>query len=546
MGAFDHLLTDDPAAPPAASGGAFDHLLSTVDEPKSGGAFAAKEIPREMEIRAEALKKLAETHGTPGYLDRAVDQYTMGLIRPISGLKTLVEGKANEWLGDGKPATAGEYWRGGVGAQDQFIKQAEANTPGPAGTAVDIAGGLASGSGGPKILGRGALAGQAFLQGAIGGASRNAEDVGSAAKGAAIGGTVDAAAQSTLGGLMDRFLRGTRKELGVASRGGNAQQMQAEGGALLDKLDNAGIHFSGTETPKLANGVNAATSGPLPASVRGEIDEVVQDVNRRVQNGAMTFGDVRVIQSEISKLKAHTSSDVRRVAGEMSDAVDHFFNTAKPTMPASSVGKVGPDDLVEARRLYATGKQSGRLEGKAEVAAGANDPATATASTFKKYSDNFTANPDKLNPNTPEQRRLIDVIAAGDPKTAAAAKGLDRWGNNLLGYGSAGAAAGIGLPYLAGGDSTGAGGVSSTAGLTAMAAGLAAKGGGRGLRQMLAEKSAERVNDLLRNVATGKTAPDPNAYIPRDLLAKILMKQNLAQGAGNYASSFTNAGNPQP
>ena len=72
------------------------------------------------------------------------------------------------------------------------------------------------------------------------------------------------------------------------------------------------------------------------------------------------------------------------------------------------------------------------------------------------------------------------------------------------------------------------------------------KGGGSGLRQMLAERGAERVNDLLRNVATGKTAPDPNAYIPRDLLARILMKQNLAQGAGNYASSFTNTGMPQP
>ena len=363
MGDYDHLIPKADDAAPAAGGGDYDHL---IPQPPSGGAFAAKEIPREMEIRAEALKKLAETHGTPGYLDRAVDQYTMGMIRPLSGLKTLAEGKASEWFGDGKPATAGEYWRGGVGAQDQFIKQAEANTPGPAGTAVDIAGGLASGSGGPKIASKAALAGRAFLQGAVGGGSRNAEDVGSAAKGAAIGGTVDAAAQSTLGGLMDRFLRGTRKELSVASRGGNAQQMQADSGLILDKLDNAGIHFSGTETPKLANGVNAATSGPLPASVRGEIDEVVQDVNRRVQNGAMTFGDVRAIQSEISKLKAHESSDVRRVAGEMSDAVDHFFNTAKPTMPASSVGKVGPDDLVEARRLYATGKQSGRLEGKAE------------------------------------------------------------------------------------------------------------------------------------------------------------------------------------
>jgi hypothetical protein len=66
------------------------------------------------------------------------------------------------------------------------------------------------------------------------------------------------------------------------------------------------------------------------------------------------------------------------------------------------------------------------------------------------------------------------------------------------------------------------------------------------MRQMLAEKSAERVNDLLRNVATGQTAPDPNAYVPRNLLARILAKQNLAQGVGNYASSFVDTGMPQP
>ena len=545
MAEFDPDAFLKGPAPGAPAAPAFDPD-AFLAQPKSGGAFAAKEIPREMEIRAEALKKLAEEHGTPGYLDRAVDNYTYGMIRPLSGLKTLAEGKANEWFNGGKPATAGEYWRGGVGAQDEFIKQAETNTPGPAGVAADLAGGLASGSGGPKIVGKTALAGRAFLQGALGGASRNAEDAGSAAKGAAIGGTVDAVTQSTLGALMDRFLRGTRKELGVASRGGNAQQMQSDAGTILDKLDNAGIHFSGTETPKLANGVNAVTAGPLPASVRAEIDETVKNINQRVQNGAMTFGDVRAIQSDISKLKAHASPDVRRVAKDMSDAVDNFFNTAKPTMPASSVGKVGPGDLDEARRLYATGKQSGKLEGMAEVAAGAKDPAAATASAFKKYSDNFTKNPDKFNPNTPEQRRLIDTIAAGNPKMAAAAEGLNSRGNSLLNYGTAGAVAGFGLPYLAGGDSTGAGGAGSTAGLAAMAAGLLAKGGSRGMRQMLAEKSAERVNDLLRNVATGHTAPDPNAYVPRNLLARILAKQNLAQGVGNYASSFVDTGMPQP
>ena len=88
-----------------------------------------------------------------------------------------------------------------------------------------------------------------------------------------------------------------------------------------------------------------------------------------------------------------------------------------------------------------------------------------------------TKNPDKLNPNTPDQRRLIDVIGAGDPKLSAATarRKLDRWGNNTL----------AGSRLRRGGTwqrtrrcriwqavtSTGAGGVSATAGLTALAAG---------------------------------------------------------------------------
>ena len=515
--------------------------------PKSGGAFAAKELSREQEIKYAKLAELRK-QDVPPLLDRAIDQYTMGLPRVLSGVQSVVEGKANEWFNGGKPATVGEYWRGGVGAQDEKIRAAEAETPGPAGVAADVIGGVAGGSGGPKIAGKAALAARAFLQGAIGGASRNAEDLKSAAKGGLIGGTVDAAAQTTLGALMDRFLRGTRKEIGVASRGGNAQQMKTDAGEIFETLKDAGIKYSPKETaPLAANVAQRLSKEGFNPNMHAEVLPVLGEIGG-TQGRGMTWDQLRNMQTQISDLKAHADPRLRRIAGELAGEVDSFLATAKPTMPAASVAAgVNPArDVGTAKDLYSRGKHSGKLEGMAEVAAGADDPAKATSGVFKRYSDTFTKNPDKFNPNTPEQRRLIDAIGAGDPKTAAAAKGLDRWGNNLLGYGTAGAAAGIGLPYLAGGDSTGAGGVSSTAGLTAMAAGLAAKGGGRGLRNMIAEKGAERVNDLLRNVATGQTAPQPGAWMPRDLLARILMKQNLAQGAGNYASSFTNVGEPQP
>src|SRR4029079_11216133 len=124
------------------------------DEPKSGGAFAAKEPTRAQLIQQEVMKQLSKKE--PGYEDRFVNQYTFGMPIPLQGLKTVVEGKAKEYFGGGEPASVGDYWKGGVGAQKEYFRQAEENPPGPAGTAVDVAGALASGPKGVgKILSRG-------------------------------------------------------------------------------------------------------------------------------------------------------------------------------------------------------------------------------------------------------------------------------------------------------------------------------------------------------------------------------------------------------
>ena len=516
------------------------------DEPKSGGAFTAKEPTRAQQIQQEVLKQLSKKPA--GYEDRFINQYTFGLPTPLRGLSTVVEGKAKEYFGGGKPATAGEYYQGGVGAQKEYFRQAEENTPGPAGVAVDVAGALASGPKGVgKVLSKGQQAVQAGIQGAIGGAARNSEDVGSAATGAAVGGTVDAATTFTLAGLLDRFTKGARKDIGVASRGGNAQTLEKEGSELFTKLDNAGIHFGGKETTKLANNVNAVTSGPLPASVRGEIAEIVQDVNRRVQNGAMTFGDVRAVQSEISKLRAHANPDVRRVAGDMSDAVDDFFRAAKPTMPSSSVGTVSPDDLSKAKDLWSRGSKASQVEHLAEK--GTISAPNETA----KVAKNFETVLDKARSgkgyspyaNNAEQMRLMETIAQSGP-TAAKADALNKFANRGLVAGGLAAGGMAAAPSLGLDSGTTGSHLGWTGTGLGLATALAAKGRASQLASRGSREGTEGINDLLRNIVTGQTAPGPNTYVPRDALAKILAAQQAAQGAGNYASSFVNLGSPQP
>jgi hypothetical protein len=251
----------------------------------------------------------------------------------------------------------------------------------------------------------------------------------------------------------------------------------------------------------------------------------------------MTFGDVRAIQSEISKLKANMNPDVRRVAGDMARGVDDFLNNAKPTMPASSVGSVNPGDLNEARKLYATSKHAGKVEGIAEAAASdATDPAKSTASAFKSYKDKFTKNPDKLNPNTPDQKRLIDEIVTTG-KGGGTADKIEKYSNNLMGYGSVAGAGGVGAALGLGdkdihGASSGVGG----AGAAMLGLGLLGKGASSAMRQQLARATADKVDDLLRNIVTGST-DKTGAYIPRNALAILMAKQDLARGVGKAVTS---------
>ena len=250
----------------------------------------------------------------------------------------------------------------------------------------------------------------------------------------------------------------------------------------------------------------------------------------------MTYGDVRAVQTDISKLKANANPDVRRVAGEMADAVDDFFHAAKPTMPASSVGKVGPNDLADAKDLWSRGSKAAKAEYLAEKGT------LVSSDTAKKVRQNFSAEVDKVKDpdrfsrfqNNPGQVAALKEIATGDPKLSASAALLDKYGNQLLGYGSAGLATGLGTA-AAFGDPIGVGSGLSGAGSVAMALGLGAKGGGRVASRIAAGQGDKRVNSLIRNIVG-----DDAATVPRDALAKILAAEQIKRGAGRYSSNFFN------
>ena len=160
------------------------------DGPQSGGAFAAKELApgqAEQGERRRKLMQLIEAKGEPGYGARLKDNFTLGLNRPLGGVASV--------LGGGS-------WKAGVGAEEDYIKRAEANTNPYVGAAADVLGGLASGGPASSLVkGAGTVVQQAPSKaakvaqwlvgstgsGAIEGAARGSESAENAAIGAGVG-----------------------------------------------------------------------------------------------------------------------------------------------------------------------------------------------------------------------------------------------------------------------------------------------------------------------------------------------------------------------
>jgi hypothetical protein len=545
MGSFDHLLTAEPA--PATGGGSFDHILTPApaDEPKSIGR-AAQDLPQDMQMRADYLKKLIETKGEPGYGTRLADNFTMGLARPIGGAVAAIGGEG----------TAGERYRAAVGAEEDYVKRAERNTNPYLGAATDVIGGIASGGPGKQLVSgaatvakkapsRLAQIGRAMMgatgSGVIEGAAHNAESVPNALIGGGVGGVVGGVTGGLFGAATSRApgVRGAAKEVAGAVREGGSEGLKTEGGKLYQKLDQAGIKFADTETPKLLQGtVQTMADKGFNKEVHKELIPALEQIGA-LKGKPATWTQLQNIRTQISDAKASDDKRVRRMAGHLGDVLDNFVETARPTLPPRSVGiNVGADSK-EARDLWRRGSQAETAEflsGKGMLTA--RDPTN-------KLRTNFGAEVDRVNnpkrfssfQNNPEQVGLMEKIAKGDPKLRASTNFLDQRANNLLTFGLLGAAGGGGAHYF--GDTSGAGGVVGAGGLTSLALGAGGKVGAHQLSKIIANRGASRVDDLVRNIVTGST--DRNVVnTPRDALAKVLAAEQLKRGAGRYSSSFFN------
>ena len=513
---------------PASAGGA---------ELPAGFKLEETSKEREQKLRAGYGKEIAQ-RGEPGYGERFIDSATMGITRPLSGAVRVVGGLLDP------DSTAGERWRAGNAAADDYFQKGVENTPGALGVATDVAGafaappvgkivtaGRAAATGGRELLGR--VIAQGATTGAVEGAARNAEDVGSAVKGAATGGVIGGAASAAVGGAA-KLVPGVGKAkeaVRKADQGTTPDELKAAAKPLFEKLDQGGIAYAQPQTRVLKDGLddliaNNKYNPHANPTLKGYVDQL--DTIATQPQGAK-FTELSNIRSALAEQARGPDPSTRRAAGEIIEKIDELVLKNKPAVNPNGVDVGAVHE--EARKLWKSaivaddvGYAAGKAERKAQSKAGVN-PDEANRAAFRPMLEK-AEKPGAYSPfnNDKEQRELLARIVQGDK------------GQNLL----RGAGKVAGSPVTRAGLAAGAGALGlSAGGIGALptALGAGALGGGMAKNffdRAAANRGARNIDELIRNI-TGSQPKD----IPPEALRVLLAKQAAQRGAAAYTSSKT-------
>jgi len=535
----DAFLKGTPAAAPAFDPDAF------LKGGTAGGVPPNGPSAREKELRAEYLKSLMAP-GEPGYSQRLKDSATLGLMRPISGVMQGVAGLFDS------TSTFGERYRAGVGAEEDYARRAVENTPGAAGVATDIAGGLgAVGSGRAaaaatqvanaattgraiapataEAAGRaelGKVIAQGAGTGAVEGAARNSEDVGSAAQGAAIGGALGGAVSGAVGGAAKLVpgVRGAQKAAREANQGASPEELKAAAKPLFEKLDNSGIAYGQPQTATLKQGLddlvaNNKYNPHANPTLKGYVDQLGTIAT---QPQGARFTELNNIRSALAEQARGPDPSTRRAAGEIIGKIDDLVLNNKPAINPAGVDV--PAVHEEAKKLWKTaaladdvGWRAGKAERKVASKAGVN-PDEANRGAFRPVLEK-AEKPGAYSPYTPDQREQLARIVEGD-KIQNTYRNLGR----VAGSPTLRIAAGLGASAL--GYHGGLGPV-----VGALSGGAAGGGAAKAMLDRAAAARGEKnIDALLRNI-TGSQPKD----IPPEALRVLLAKQAAQRTGAAYA-----------
>lgn len=542
----DAFLKDTPPATAAFDPDAF--LKGAPAEPPS----------REKELRAQYLKEQL-LPGEPGYSQRLKDSATLGLMRPLGGLMRGVSGVFDP------TSTFGERYRAGVGAEEDFAKRAVENTNPILGALTDVAGGVGSlgsghvaagtaraargltpamGSTAADVAAQGAAAdrstlGKMILQGggtgAVEGAARRSEDAGSALQGGLVGAALGAGTSAAVGAAAKALpaVRGAEREARTVNQGIAPEDLRKTAKPIFQSLDMGGLAYAQPQTATLAKGIDDLIANnkynPIAHSkISGYVDELAQKAQAPQGIG---FNDLHNLRSALATEARGIDPGTREASREVIKKIDDLV---LKNSPQSNPGKLDvAKEYSKARELWKAaaiaddvGYTAGKAERKVASKAGVN-PDEANRGAFRPLLEKVEKPGaySQFGPKSSEQRKLLAKIVEGDvPQNiyrglgSAAGSPVTKWAAGALG-------ASLGFNPVA----SGLGGVSAGA--------MGSGAGKRFFDQMAANRGAQNIDALLRNITTGSSAPTRN--LPsREALAVLLAKQAAQRGGAAAGGSI--------
>lgn len=521
MGTFDDLIPKTPGA-------------AATPAPAAGGTFADL-IPAEpaADDRATRLRKMALAAMPPGGAgDVYKDSFTLGLQKPVAGLAT---GVGNMLTGK---SGFGEGYVAGTGAYDDWLEQAKKDT-GWGGTAASIAGSLTPGAAG-KTLAKGVMPVMraAAELGAVEGAARNSEDVGSAGMGA-VGGAATGAATAGLLSAAGQLLPGARRARLAereAARGIPPDQLKSQARSLYKQLDNSGTAYDIQQATDFADAIRSdlVQNGWDPRGVHRPLNGVMQRIEG-LRNGPMSLETLQQIREQLASNAQSIEPQVRRIAGRIMRNLDGYIGSETPAM-----SNLPPDQIAgmwgQARRLWRaanTAEDIGWRVSKAERRAASTNSGQNTENAIRQNIRGVldkAEQPTRYNPyNQAELDQMSRIVEGTGPQNSL------RWaGNQLAGIPSqsiSGLLTSAGMLGTHGLDPFSA----AMAGGAGLAAGAGVTGVGHTLKNQAARMAQDEADTLMRLITTGSTAPMPAMAGPptRQALAELMRRQRAAIGAGS-------------
>lgn len=220
------------------------------------------------------------------------------------------------------------------------------------------------------------------------------------------------------------------------------QDVEQRAGRAYTKVDNLGIELNQQAGNNLLSQINNRLNSArfLPENAP-EVQTVLNKYQQIIGRGNVSFNNVDQMRQIANDLKNNPDKNVRRLAGEMSSAIDDYVAQLSPKDVSAGAGGIDEavKTIMDARKDWRNLSRATTLQNILDTAdIRASNPNASEGELIRQGFINLAANKNKMAVFTSDEQNAIKSVAKGgaiDPILSFIAK-FDPTRRNVLGYGA--------------------------------------------------------------------------------------------------------------